>query len=193
MGEIIETDTLLNNQTFFRFETLSSSEDQLFILGEDDGSDFMRVIVGNDTVTAVRNEKGYFYYKYIAPAEPVEIELMEEEEEILKEAFDNLEFETGKAIIKESSFQSLENLATLMMKKPIWRIKIAGHTDSQGKASSNLRLSKKRANAVADFLIKNNILKDRIDVEWFGETKPISTNKTKAGRAKNRRVEMEIL
>jgi len=193
MGEIIETDTLLNNQTFFRFETLSPSEDQLFILGEDDGSPFMRVIVGKDTVTAVKNGKGYFYYKYIPPAEPIIIELMEEEEEILKEAFDNLEFESGKAIIKKSSFLSLEKLAFLLFEKSEWRIKIAGHTDSQGRAASNLRLSKKRAQAVADFLIKGNILKDRIDVESFGETKPVTTNKTRAGRAKNRRVEMEIL
>lgn len=193
MGDIIETDTLLDNQTFYRFETLSADESQLFLLGEDDGREFIKVILGNDTVTAVKNDKGYFYYKYIPPAEPIVIELMEEEEEILKEAFDNLEFETGKAIIKETSFSSLENLAGLLMKKPEWKIKIAGHTDSQGRASSNLRLSKKRAQAVADFLTKNSVLPERIQVEWFGETKPIATNKTKAGRAKNRRVEMEIL
>jgi len=193
MGKIIETDTLLNNQTFFCFETLRASEDQLFLLVEDDGSSFMKIIIGNDTVTAIRNEKGYFYYQYIPPIEPIEIELIKEEEEILKEAFDNLEFESGKAIIKESSFQYLVNLATLLMKKPLWKIKIAGHTDSQGKALNNLKLSKKRAQAVADFLIKNSILEERIDLEWFGETKPITTNKTRAGRAKNRRVEMKIL
>ena len=88
---------------------------------------------------------------------------------------------------------SLEKLALLLFEKSSWKIKIAGHTDSYGRASSNLRLSKKRAQAVADFLIKNNILEDRIQVEWFGETKPIDSNKTKAGRSKNRRVEMEIL
>ena len=64
MGEIIETDTLLNNQTYYRFETLSSDQNQMFLLGEDDGSQFIIVIVGNDTVTAIRYEKGYFYYKW---------------------------------------------------------------------------------------------------------------------------------
>ena len=192
LGEILETDTMFFNDKFHHFEQLSSDQSHLFKLGENDPSDFIRVIVGNDTITAQKTPEGYFYYKYIAP-EPVFIELMEEEEEILKEAFDNLEFESGKAIIKESSFNSLEKLAGLMMKKPAWRIKIAGHTDSHGRASSNLKLSKKRAQAVADFLTKNSVLTERIDVEWFGETKPISTNKTKAGRAKNRRVEMEIL
>ena len=192
MGTILETDTMFNNEKYYRFENLRSDNSQLFMLGEDDGSEFIRVIMGNDTITAMRNDKGYYYYKYLPPA-PVEIELMEEEEEILKAAFDNLEFETGKAIIKQSSYTSLEDLAKLLLKKPEWRIKVSGHTDSQGKASSNLRLSKKRAKAVADFLILNDVYKERIDVEWFGETKPIANNKTKAGRQKNRRVEMKIL
>ena len=192
MGEIIETDTLLENQTFHRFENLTADDNQLFMLGEDDGSDFIRVVLGKDTITAIRNDKGFFYYKPLPPA-PIEIELIEEEEEILKAAFDNLEFKTGKAIIKESSFASLEDLAKLLLQKPEWRILVSGHTDSQGKASSNLRLSKKRAKAVATFLILNDVIKDRIDVKWFGETKPIADNKTKEGRQKNRRVEMEIL
>ncbi len=192
MGQIIETDTMFTHEKYYRFENLKSDNSQLFMLGEDDNSDFIRVIMGNDTITALRNEKGYYYYKYLPPA-PVVIELMEEEEEILKAAFDNLEFETGKAIIKQSSYASLEDLAKLLLKKPEWRIKISGHTDSVGKASNNLKLSKKRATSVKDFLILNDVYKERIDAEWFGETKPIETNKTKAGRQKNRRVEMEIL
>jgi outer membrane protein OmpA-like peptidoglycan-associated protein len=192
MGEILETDTLFNNEKYYRFENLRSNNSQLFMLGEDDASEFIRVIVGNDTITALRNAKGYYYYKYLPPA-PVEIELMEEEVEILKAAFDNLEFETGKAIIKQSSYSSLENLAKLLLKKTEWRIKVSGHTDSQGKASSNLRLSKKRAKSVASFLVLNDVYKERIDVEWFGEKMPIGNNKTKAGRQKNRRVEMKIL
>ena len=183
---------MFNYENYYHFENLKSDQSQLFMLGEDDGSEFIRVIMGNDTITALRNDKGFYYYKYLPPA-PIEIELMEEEEEILKAAFDNLEFETGKAIIKESSYASLEELARLLLKKPEWKIKISGHTDSQGKASSNLRLSKKRAKAVANFLILNDVYKERIETEWFGETKPIADNKTKAGRQKNRRVEMEIL
>ena len=79
------------------------------------------------------------------------------------------------------------------MKKPEWRIKISGHTDSVGTESNNLRLSKIRAEAVRDFLVNNNVIVSRIEVEWYGETKPIADNKTKAGRQKNRRVEMKIL
>ncbi|MBL4593589.1 MAG: OmpA family protein [Flavobacteriales bacterium] len=192
LGMILETDTMFSDEKYYRFENLRSDQSQLFMLGEDDNSEFIRIILGNDTVTALRNDKGYYYYEYLPPV-PVEIELMEEEEEILKAAFDNLEFETGKAIIKQSSYASLEDLAKLLMKKLEWRIKVSGHTDSQGRASSNMRLSKKRSKAVANFLILNDVYKERIDVEWFGETKPIADNKKKEGRQKNRRVEMEIL
>ena len=191
MGNILETDTLLLGQELFRFENLSADKSQLFLLEDNDDSEFIRIIMGNDTITASRTKNGYFY-KHI-PYAPIKIDLIEEEEEILKAAFDNLEFKTGKAIIKQSSFASLENLATLLIKKPDWRILITGHTDSQGKASSNLKLSKKRAKSVATLLVLNDVLKDRIETEWFGETKPIADNKTKVGRQKNRRVEMKVL
>lgn len=115
------------------------------------------------------------------------------EEEIIKKAFDNLQFETAKAVILESSFESLEELAEYLVNNPTFRIKIAGHTDSQGAAQSNLILSKKRAEAVRDFLVQRGVSADRIIVQYFGEEQPVDTNDTPEGRARNRRVEMEII
>ena len=80
-----------------------------------------------------------------------------------------------------------------MVKKSDWKIKIAGHTDSQGKAQSNLILSKKRAEAVRDFLVQRGVATDRIIVQYYGEEKPVADNNTAEGRQKNRRVEMEII
>ncbi len=117
----------------------------------------------------------------------------EEEQEIINTAFENLEFESGKAIIKDVSYESLEGLAELMIKKAEWKIKIAGHTDSQGAAQTNLILSKKRSEAVRDFLVQRGIATERVIVQYFGEEKPIDTNDTPEGRQKNRRVEMEII
>lgn len=191
MGEILATDTLIAGQEFYRFPNLKSDESHLFKLGEFDDSESIKVILGDDTIAANKNDRGYYYYQYLPPA-PVVIELLEEEEEILKAAFDNLEFEMAKAIIKDVSYKSLIDLANLLMKKPEWRIRISGHTDSVGSETNNMKLSKKRAQAVATFLENNNVIADRIDVEWFGESKPIADNKTKAGQQKNRRVEMEI-
>jgi outer membrane protein OmpA-like peptidoglycan-associated protein len=113
--------------------------------------------------------------------------------EVIKRAFDALQFETAKAVIKDESYASLEDLAKYLVDNPTFRIKIAGHTDSQGAAQANLILSKKRAEAVRDFLESRGVAADRMIVQYFGEEKPIATNDTKEGREKNRRVEMEII
>jgi outer membrane protein OmpA-like peptidoglycan-associated protein len=113
--------------------------------------------------------------------------------EVIKRAFDALQFETAKAIIKDESYASLEDLAKYLVDNPTFRIKIAGHTDSQGAAQANLILSKKRAEAVRDFLESRGVAADRMIVQYFGEEKPVATNDTEEGRKKNRRVEMEII
>lgn len=119
--------------------------------------------------------------------------ILEEEKEILQTAFENLEFQTAKAIILPESFESLEALADLLIKKPGWRLIIAGHTDNQGDDQANLILSKKRAEAVRDFLVQRGIDPSRLIVQYYGETKPIDTNDTPEGRQRNRRVEMEVI
>jgi len=120
-------------------------------------------------------------------------EIKEEEQEIINTAFENLEFESGRAVIKEVSYESLEELAELLIKKDQWKLKIAGHTDSQGAAQTNLILSKKRSEAVRDFLVQRGVASERLIVQYFGEEKPIDTNDTPEGRQRNRRVEMEII
>lgn len=119
-------------------------------------------------------------------------EIEKEVQEVLKTAFDNLEFFTGKAVIKEESKPSLNKLAEVLLKKPEWKLQIAGHTDNVGAAQSNLILSKKRAEAVRDFMVENGIDASRLSVLFFGETQPIDSNDTEEGRQKNRRVEMTI-
>ena len=116
-----------------------------------------------------------------------------EVEEILKTAFDNLEFETGKDIIKESSLPSLSELAAVLRKKSTWNLQISGHTDNVGDDQKNLILSKKRAEAVKNYMITQGIDATRLYALYFGETMPIATNDTSEGRQKNRRVEMKII
>ena len=117
----------------------------------------------------------------------------EEVAEILKTAFDNLEFETGKAVIKQESLPSLTELAEVLVKKPEWKLQIAGHTDNVGNEQNNLVLSKKRSEAVRDFMISQGIVTERLSALYFGETQPKATNDTKEGRQTNRRVEMTII
>lgn len=132
----------------------------------------------------------------IAPKEPapvMEVKLTAEEQEIVNTVFRNLQFETGKAIIRPVSFPSLDALADLMKRKPAFRLKIEGHTDNVGAAAMNLSLSKKRAKAAMDYLIGKGVEAARITANGYGMTKPVSTNKTPEGRAQNRRVEFTIV
>ena len=71
-------------------------------------------------------------------------------------------------------------------------IEVEGHTDNVGKAEVNKKLSQKRADAVKDYLIKKGIEADRLSAIGYGSEQPIADNKTKEGRAQNRRVEFKI-
>lgn len=101
-------------------------------------------------------------------------------------------FETGKAIIKPESYSLLDELATMLKKYPDTRIILEGHTDSEGDDAANMKLSKDRAKAVAEYLIDKFIDANRVSSDGFGETKPIADNKTAEGRQKNRRVDMRL-
>jgi outer membrane protein OmpA-like peptidoglycan-associated protein len=116
-----------------------------------------------------------------------------EEQEIINTAFENLEFESGKSIIKASSFKSLDDLAALLVKKADWKLLISGHTDNKGDAKKNMKLSKDRAEAVKKYLASKGVDVSKLTAEWFGQTKPIADNATPEGRQKNRRVEMKIV
>ena len=116
-----------------------------------------------------------------------------EEQEVLNTAFSNLEFETGLDVIKKASKPSLMELANTLKKKPDWKIQVTGHTDNVGDDDVNMVLSKKRAEAVKNFLGTEGIDKRRVKTLYFGETKPLSDNNTPSGRQKNRRVEFKVI
>jgi outer membrane protein OmpA-like peptidoglycan-associated protein len=208
-GNIIATVSPDENGTFV-FKNLPLDRTYLFLMeGFDDAelkssiNVLIRNIDGDHAIVANLEESGYFVYRYIASEketlevieveEPELIVLTAEEEEIVKKAFDNLEFATGKAIIKQDSYVSLSELGELLKKKPEWKLQLDGHTDNVGNASANMILSKKRAEAVKFYLTQQGIAEDRIIANFWGQTKPIADNTTDEGRQKNRRVEMKIV
>jgi outer membrane protein OmpA-like peptidoglycan-associated protein len=203
-GTTLQTVVQNKEDGSFAFATLPSEESAIFNLeGEQtDGITEVKVMVGGVLKRAFRDKiDRYFRFPVVVkPIEPIKppvvkevvVQLNKEEEEVLKKAFDNLEFALAKDIIKQESFSSLDELAALMAKKPTWKLKISGHTDNQGKPAVNLKLSEKRAKAVQNYLVSKGLAADRFKAEWFGSKKPIADNKTEAGRQKNRRVEMLI-
>ncbi len=105
----------------------------------------------------------------------------------------NISFETGGAKLTSGSKYELDNLIELMVNNSKVTLEIAGHTDNTGDAASNLQLSYSRAAAVRDYLVNKGVEASRLKALGLGQTKPIDSNETEAGRMNNRRTEFKIL
>lgn len=125
------------------------------------------------------------------PLAPPVIVVTEEDKKVVREAIRNLEFDLGKATIRDHSYPSLDRVAQLLVNKN-FSLKLAGHTDNTGSAELNMRLSKDRAEAVKAYLVSKGANASRIEATGYGQTQPIATNKTAAGRQANRRVEFSL-
>lgn len=105
----------------------------------------------------------------------------------------NLIFPQGKAIIDPKSFGELDEVAQMMKENSKMEIQLEGHTDNQGSAKANLKLSEDRVEAVKKYLVSKGISKDRVKTKAYGGSQPLPNEMTQEARAKNRRVEMRIL
>ena len=107
--------------------------------------------------------------------------------------FDELQFETGSATLTPTSSTQLAALAAVLKAYPSVAVSVGGHTDNTGDAAANKRLSAERAAAVKQALLGGGIAATRITDEGYGPEKPIASNDTEEGRAKNRRVELVVM
>ncbi len=106
---------------------------------------------------------------------------------------ENVEFDFGKYSLRPSSYQTLDDLADYLKRKPNERIEIGGHTDNVGSDEKNLVLSLERAKSIVEYLIAKGISNDRLVAKGYGAEEPIEENTTEEGRQKNRRTEVKIL
>lgn len=102
-------------------------------------------------------------------------------------------FDFDKAVLKPEGKAKLDDVIAKVKGINLEVIVAVGHTDSVGKDAYNQKLSVKRAEAVKAYLVSNGIEANRVYTEGKGEAQPVADNKTAAGRAKNRRVEIEVV
>jgi len=102
-------------------------------------------------------------------------------------------FETGKAVILSKSYSILNSVAQAMKDYDQIQVEVQGHTDSDGSASYNRKLSDSRANSVRQYLVDAGIDGSRLQAKGYGEDTPIDTNATSEGKERNRRVEFKII
>ncbi|MEO1709024.1 MAG: OmpA family protein [Pseudomonadota bacterium] len=103
-----------------------------------------------------------------------------------------INFEVGKADIARSSYRLLDGLSNALRRCESVTVDVEGHTDSQGTDENNLSLSQRRAAAVVSYLVDAGADPDQITARGFGESRPIASNETAAGRARNRRIEFVV-
>ena len=99
-------------------------------------------------------------------------------------------FDFDSAEIKSEAYPMLNEAVLILKENPEMKVEIDGHTDNKGAAAYNMGLSERRAKAVMKYFVDNGVEAERLTTKGFGLTKPAASNKTKEGRAKNRRVEL---
>jgi len=104
-----------------------------------------------------------------------------------------INFENNSYKVKQESLANIEKFAQFLTKNTNYSAKIVGYTDSRGSASYNQKLSEKRAKEVERLLIADGVNPSQLSAEGRGEANPIATNDTAEGRAKNRRIEAELI
>ena len=102
-------------------------------------------------------------------------------------------FDTGKSVLKNEAKAKLDDLVAKTAGVNLEVIIAVGHTDSDGSDAYNQKLSVSRAEAVKAYLVSKNVERNRVYTEGKGEKQPVADNKTKEGKAKNRRVEIEVV
>jgi OOP family OmpA-OmpF porin len=106
--------------------------------------------------------------------------------------YEDIKFDSGSSMIKSSAYPVLNEIATAL-KQTGMKVEIQGHTDSRGDRGYNMMLSDKRSKAVMKYLIGKGVPASRVSAKGYGPAKPIASNDTATGRARNRRVELKPL
>jgi outer membrane protein OmpA-like peptidoglycan-associated protein len=103
-----------------------------------------------------------------------------------------INFDFDKANIKPEAEPVLDAAVDVLKENPDVKVRVGGHTDSVGTDAYNQGLSERRAKSVRDYLVKHGIDASRLTAVGFGESQPVADNKTKDGRAQNRRVTLDV-
>jgi OOP family OmpA-OmpF porin len=119
--------------------------------------------------------------------------IKEETKKRLNFATRGISFETGKAVLKASSFAMLDEVVSILNEYTDYNLKMGGHTDSNGSNATNLALSQARVDAVKTYLMGKGVDAGRIEAIGYGEEQPLASNGTSAGRTQNRRVALSLV
>ena len=198
-GKIIDAESKLPLFAFFQLTDLKKGNIISQMQSKLENGEFLITVPKNIDFALHAEKEGYMFYSRNIYRDNLSLSkdgfLIIELEKVKPGTFilENIFFEKSKSSLKKSSLVELNKVLKLMQINPDLKIQISGHTDSDGDDDFNLELSINRAKSVVNWLIENNINKDRLSFKGYGETKPIEENNSFANKAKNRRTELTII
>lgn len=162
----------INPYGYFEFDLINNKPYEIYIQGENFLTIKEDVMLDQDTTFAV-------FTSSFESGKPL--------------VFENLEFADDSYELDLLIEPKLDYIAAFLVKYPMFRLEVKGHTDSDGEAKYNLDLSRKRAAVIRKYILKKGDLDDsQVDAKGFGETRPLVPNDTEAHKRLNRRVEFEV-
>jgi outer membrane protein OmpA-like peptidoglycan-associated protein len=202
-GKLVDEQGLALTNAKVEIRTSKSKEVTEGMVDKKTGDYAIAVAVAKDeeVLLTVKKEGHAFSSKYFKPTEdkkteaPVKIDMEVKKLEVGKTVqINDIYFATSSAMFMKGSLFILDNFVTYLKENPSIKIEIHGHTDNIGSSRTNKKLSEERAKTVRDYLVFQGVDKNRIIAyKGFGESKPIKSNNTENGRAKNRRTEFVIV
>lgn len=198
-GTIIDKKTKAGLSSSVELVELATKQTITKVQTDETGNYLITLPLGKDYAFSV-NKKGYLFYSENFPMTDRLPDSTYEKNIFLQPietnatiVLKNIFFDVNKFELQPTSQAELEKLVQLLIENPALRIEISGHTDNVGKPADNLLLSINRAKAVVTYLVSKGITIQRLTSKGYGETKPISGNKTDEQRGLNRRTEMKVL
>lgn len=171
------------------------------ILGQAIGHDTKGTLIGAAIGAAIGGAGGYGVGRMMdnqerdmrAALETSEAAAVTREGNLLAITFKgDVTFDTNSTEVRKGLYSEINRVAGVLNQYPQTLIRVEGHTDSVGSDAYNMDLSRRRANSVKNLLVQRGVAANRIEVVGYGETMPVATNSTEAGRQMNRRVEIKI-
>ncbi len=198
----IITDSKSNEPVVAKLQLIDKDKSEIVAttLSEEDGTYKIKLPERKDYGIEI-NAKGYLFY-----AESIDFRNKNFRNNVTQKDFKldkvevgakmilkNIYFETAKATLKPESYPELNRVVRFLENNESVKIEISGHTDNRGSWSYNKKLSEDRAKSVVEYIVGHDIKRGRLKHEGYSYDKPIASNDTEEGRAKNRRVEFQIL
>lgn len=198
-GRVVDSKTNEPVRAGFELLDLETGERIVESFSDPETGEFLVIVPTNRGFALNASAEGYLFYSenfdpsQYEPGKPFQFDVkmypIEKGESVVLK---NIFFDTDKYDLKPESEAELNKLVDFMNNNESLEIEIGGHTDNVGSEAYNKELSENRAKAVYDYLIENNIASQRLSYRGYSLNKPVASNETEEGRAKNRRIEFKI-